>query len=164
VVNQLREGTLSLKDGSPSGRFLTLLQDSCPGITLKDLPMEVAQTLLDSRYATMKTFFESWGESIRLNAELDKKSSKKALKTEKEQERHHQSGSFFASALQRAVNNGEFSAEVAEALRDKAGFDLKHPEALKGEGSSQLSAPPPASTEQALRPPSPTGVGPRRKP
>ncbi len=164
VANQLREGALSLEDGSPNAGFLTLLQDSCPGITLKDLPMEVAQAILDSRYATMQAFFESWGESIRLNAELDKKSSQQALKKKKEQQRSHQSGSFFASALQRALNNGDVSESIAQELRDKAGFSLKHPDALSGEGSSSLSAPAPASTEAALKPPLPTGIRPKRKP
>ena len=164
VVEKLRDGSLSLEGGSPNALFLTLLQDSCPGITLKDLPVEVAQAILDNRHATMQAFFESWGESIRLNAELDKEASQKALKKKEDQGRRHQSTSFFASALQRALNKGDLSEKLAQELRNKAGFSLKQPEAPSEDNASSLSAPPPASTESALRAPRPTGVGPKRKP
>ncbi|MFC1610350.1 hypothetical protein ACFL6C_05280 [Myxococcota bacterium] len=47
------------------------------GISLKDLPLEIAQAILKARAETMKQFFDSWAESIRMNAAEDKKAALK---------------------------------------------------------------------------------------
>lgn len=78
-----------------------------PDLSLRDLPFEVAQQILNSRAETMEQFFKSWSESIRLNAELDKKATKKRL---------------LAQTLNRTVNTGALTQQEADEIADHAGI------------------------------------------
>jgi hypothetical protein len=56
-------------------RLASALQDD--SLSLRDLPPEAAQMILDSRAETMQAFFETWRESMELNASEDCKADKR---------------------------------------------------------------------------------------
>lgn len=55
--------------------FQSMIAPTAAGVPLRDLPIEVAQEMLNARSAAMKEFFDGWAESIRKNAEADKKAA-----------------------------------------------------------------------------------------
>ena len=76
-------------------------------LSLRDLPFEVAQLILNGRAETMEQFFKSWSESIKLNADLDKKATKKRL---------------LSQMLNRAVNGGALTQAQADQIAGTAGI------------------------------------------
>lgn len=81
---------------------------STPGLSLNELPLDVAQQILSSRAETMQEFFDSWSASIRENAEKDKKATQKRL--------------LLAQVLNKAVNGGLITQSEANAFAGKAGI------------------------------------------
>jgi hypothetical protein len=57
--------------------YSALISPTAAGVSLRDLPADVAQKILASRAEAMQQFFDSWAESIRVNAERDKKADQK---------------------------------------------------------------------------------------
>ena len=104
--------------GNGSAQFVTVLRESCPDISLRHLPVEVAQMILDSRAETMEQFFKSWSESIRENAKLDKQAAKRDRELK---QALGQSAGFLVSALDNAVYRGNISLDYANEVRGRIG-------------------------------------------
>ena len=58
-------------------QVLISLRDNIPGFSLKNMPADLAQAILDTEAKTMKEFFDSWAKSIRHNAKEDQKAAKR---------------------------------------------------------------------------------------
>jgi hypothetical protein len=96
--------------GTTGRAALGMLRDSIsstPGLSLRDLPFEVAQQILSNRAETMNEFFRGWSESMRRNAEADVKATDKRL---------------LAQMLNRAVNAGHITPAQANEVRHNAGI------------------------------------------
>lgn len=124
----LRKGEAA-PPGSPARGFLGLVraanQNLDPPLSIRDLPLEVAQAILDGRAKTMEEFFRSWAESIAQNAAADKEAALRAHRDQDELKRSEtarRSTAIFAAALCRARNMGKVSHASGEALADRAGL------------------------------------------
>lgn len=158
VCRRLQSGELKPGDGTSKGNFLQIIKDSWPGISLRDLPFEVASTILDSQSKTMKAFFDSWSESIEKNARLDRETSKKAQETKAELKKVQQSRSFLASSLQRAVNTAQLSPSAAQEIKDRGGFTAQHPELPLASIDGALGTSKPNDPTQGLVEPSENSI------
>ncbi len=98
----------------PTGSFVELLRNACPTIRLSDLPIEVAQLILDNQAKTIQEFFDSWSESIKEQAKLDKAAAERA---QMNAEAIKRSQGFLLSSLDRAVNLGQLSPEEAGRIQ-----------------------------------------------
>ncbi len=117
-----------------TGDFVDLLRHACPGIRLSDLPVEVAQLILDSQAKSIQEFFDSWAESIQEQAKLDKEASQRSQMNADALKR---SQGFLLCALDRAVNLGQLSASEAGRIQ---GDDVVAMRLAAGQAVSELGA------------------------
>jgi hypothetical protein len=119
---KIRQGT-ALAPGTPSREFVGLVrtanQSLQPALSIRDLPLEVVQAILDSRQQTMTQFFRAWAGSIAKNAAADRKASERTGRNQSEAKRleaNRRSVQIFAAALNRARNMGKISHDDGEIL------------------------------------------------
>ena len=124
----VREGRVP-RPSSPEREFLGLVRNANqgldPALSLRDLPVEVAQAILDNRFKTMEEFFRSWAESIAKNAAADRQASLKSQEQGQQTRRAEdvrRSVSIFAATLNRARNMQKVSYDDAELLSRTAGI------------------------------------------
>ena len=146
-----------------TGTFVGLLRDTCPSIRLSDLPLEVAQMILDSRAETIQEFFESWSESLHEQAKLDKEASKRS---QMQGDSLKRSRGFLLSSLDKAVNLGQLSPEEAGRIQ---GDDVTAMRLAAGKSVSELETASPLGAEAldtttpVLQEPATSGVSLRSK-
>ena len=115
---------------------------STPGLSLRDLPVEVAQQILESRAETMQQFFDSWSESIQHNAEQEKQATQRRL---------------LAQMIIKAVNAGVISQSEADALGASAGISTVESGVSANEAAARHDAktrPRAPTIQDAMAPPS----------
>ncbi|MCK5688050.1 hypothetical protein KAI87_02210 [Myxococcota bacterium] len=127
VAMGIRSGEVATK-GSTEREFLSLMQESNSGFSLRDLPFDVATAILASRAEAMKDFFASWSESIEENAKLDKEAAKKSMELKRQTgmspDQLSKSKLMLASGLHKAVNQGILDKGTAEVMANSAGISF----------------------------------------
>ncbi|MEE8408423.1 MAG: hypothetical protein V3T05_02345 [Myxococcota bacterium] len=96
-----------------------------PPLSIRDLPVEVAQAILDAQAKTMEEFFRSWAESIEKNAKADEEASERAQRQKEELDRPHdmrRQKLIFTTTLNRLVQTNQISPTVAADLARAAGL------------------------------------------
>lgn len=96
-----------------------------PPLSIRDLPLDVVQTILESQAKTMEEFFRSWADSIAKNAKADKKSSERSQRQSEELNRPQalrRLKLIFASTLNRMVQTGKMSPRLAAEYAEQAGL------------------------------------------
>jgi hypothetical protein len=106
LAREVRAGRVA-QPGSEAAGFFACIHEACPELSLRDLPPELAQAILELRAKTMDEFFKSWSECIAKNAEEGKKA---ALRRQ------------IAATLERAHNLGHVSDDLYGATRHDAGL------------------------------------------
>ncbi len=123
---------------------------SSPGLSLRDLPVEVAQQILNNRAETMQQFFDSWSESIQHNAEQEKQATQRRL---------------LAQMLIKAVNAGVISQSEADACGAAAGIPSVEVGVSANEAAARHQAqtrPRAPTVQDAMVPPSTQQVAPQQ--
>jgi len=115
--------------GSVAREFLGVVrsanQNLDPPLSMRDLPIEVVQVILDNRAKTMDEFFRSWAESIAKNAAADRQASARSERDQAEVKRGDEARrtvTIFAAALNRACNTNKLSYVQRGVLAKIAGL------------------------------------------